>query len=225
LQDAIIVAGGFTSSAYLYGTRLERISVKQEQAKAIERFKSESRKLVANDSLRKQTTSEDAQLALAYRERIQSVLAALDEIKPEGRLALGVNINSSELPPILLEPGDVITIPSVPNNVTLVGSIPSGQISLAYTSNKNMGEYVNLSGGYNKGADSSQSYIMRASGQFTSATSSWFTSVDSLPVYPGDTIFVPEEMQKTTWMKELKDWAAIFYQLGLGVAAIKILRQ
>jgi hypothetical protein len=41
---------------------------------------------------------------------------------------------------------------------------------------------------------------------------------------PGDAIFVPENLQKTTFTKELKDWTQIIFQLGLGAAAIKVLQ-
>jgi len=42
---------------------------------------------------------------------------------------------------------------------------------------------------------------------------------------PGDTIVVPEDYERTTWTKDLKDWGQIFYQFALGVAAIKVLRE
>jgi hypothetical protein len=35
---------------------------------------------------------------------------------------------------------------------------------------------------------------------------------------------VPENFERTTWMKDLKDWAQIFFQFGLGVAALEVLR-
>ena len=41
---------------------------------------------------------------------------------------------------------------------------------------------------------------------------------------PGDAIVVPEDLTRTTWMKDLKDWSQIFYQFGLGAAAIKVIR-
>jgi protein involved in polysaccharide export with SLBB domain len=225
LQDLVMQAGGFTSNAYLYGTRLERLSVSQEQIRDIERFKSESKKLITNDSLRKQTTAEDVQLAAGSRARIDAVLAALEEFKPNGRLTLGVRFDSKELPPILMESGDRVTIPPVPNNITVMGSIPSGTLSLVYAQQANLGDYVQRAGGYNRGADSSRSYVMRASGQFTSAESNWFSSANSIAIYPGDAIFVPEDMQKTTLSKELRDWAQMLFQVGLGAAAIKVLRQ
>jgi protein involved in polysaccharide export with SLBB domain len=225
LEDVIMLAGGFTENAYLYGTRLERLSVRQEQIRDIERFKSEAKKLIANDSLRKQTTSEDIQLATGSRARLDAVLNVLEEFKPDGRLALGMRFDSIELPPILMETGDRVIIPPVPNNITVMGSIPSGILSLVYTPTSNLGEYVQRAGGYNRGADRSRSYVMRASGQFTSANRGWFSSADSIEIYPGDAIFVPEDLQKTTLSKELRDWAQIFFQIGLGAAAIKVLTQ
>jgi hypothetical protein len=41
---------------------------------------------------------------------------------------------------------------------------------------------------------------------------------------PGDAIFIPEDLNKTTFTKEVKDWTQIIYQLGLGAAAIKVLQ-
>ena len=42
---------------------------------------------------------------------------------------------------------------------------------------------------------------------------------------PGDAIVVPEDFERTTWMRDLKDWTQIFYQFGLGAAAVKVIRQ
>jgi hypothetical protein len=41
---------------------------------------------------------------------------------------------------------------------------------------------------------------------------------------PGDTLVVPEKLEQVSFMRELKDWAQIIYQLGLGAAAIKVLK-
>ena len=41
---------------------------------------------------------------------------------------------------------------------------------------------------------------------------------------PGDAIVVPEELDKTTWTKDLKDWSQIFFQFALGAAALKVIK-
>ena len=38
---------------------------------------------------------------------------------------------------------------------------------------------------------------------------------------PGDTIFVPEELNKTTFLQGAKDWTLLLYQFGIGLAGIK----
>ena len=46
----------------------------------------------------------------------------------------------------------------------------------------------------------------------------------SLGAQPGDTIFVPEEVGKTTFVQNAKEWTQILAQFGLGAAAIKTLK-
>jgi hypothetical protein len=41
---------------------------------------------------------------------------------------------------------------------------------------------------------------------------------------PGDTVFVPEEMDKTTFLQKAKDWTQVLYQLGIGLAAFQVFR-
>jgi polysaccharide biosynthesis/export protein len=53
----------------------------------------------------------------------------------------------------------------------------------------------------------------------------WFSSsISSQRPLPGDAIIVPEDFERTTWMKDLRDWSQIFYQFGLGAAALKVLK-
>jgi hypothetical protein len=49
-------------------------------------------------------------------------------------------------------------------------------------------------------------------------------SLGSLKPMPGDAIVVPEDFERTTWVRTLKDWSQIFYQFGLGAAAIQVLK-
>lgn len=42
---------------------------------------------------------------------------------------------------------------------------------------------------------------------------------------PDDTIVVPEDFDCTTWTKVIKDYAQILFQMGLGVAALKVIEQ
>jgi hypothetical protein len=52
--------------------------------------------------------------------------------------------------------------------------------------------------------------------------------IGSQALYPGDALIVPSQLDYETWgralVRNLKDWSQIFYQFGLGAAAIVTLR-
>lgn len=224
LQDAIAAAGGLSSGAYLYGTKLERVAIRTIQEENLKRFIREFRRDVQGSAAVKVTSAEDASLSKAREEQGKTLLRSLEELKPDGRMALSLKPNETRLPPVLVESGDVLTVPPVPYSVTVLGSINGGQVGMAYRSGNSAKDYIKLAGGFSRGADKDNVYVMRASGEFVS-TSGWFAGTGSVEVMPGDAIFVPEDLQKTSFTKELKDWTSIIYQLGLGAAAIKVLQE
>jgi hypothetical protein len=71
--------------------------------------------------------------------------------------------------------------------------------------------------------------MIRANGSVISSrqrNSGWLRrggGLGDVPAEPGDTIFVPEELDKTTFIQNVKDWTQILSQFGLGLAAIKVL--
>ncbi len=53
----------------------------------------------------------------------------------------------------------------------------------------------------------------------------WTTSeFDREPMYPGDTIVVPEAIDKTSVLRGLTDSSAVFSQFALGAAAIQVIK-
>ena len=92
---------------------------------------------------------------------------------------------------------------------------------------RQLGDYLRLAGGPTRGADGGSTFVIRANGSVISARqgSSWFggSSLAGLQARPGDTIFVPEETDKSSFIQNVKDWTQILYQFGLGVAAFKTL--
>jgi polysaccharide export outer membrane protein len=70
--------------------------------------------------------------------------------------------------------------------------------------------------------------MIRANGSVISAqqgASFWHSSnkLSDTQVEPGDTLFVPEQLNKSSFIQDAKDWTQILYQFGLGVAGIKSL--
>jgi hypothetical protein len=50
----------------------------------------------------------------------------------------------------------------------------------------------------------------------------WGKSFEDLPLYPGDTLVVPEKTLRPNSMREFLDWSQLFSQLALGAAAIRV---
>jgi len=84
-----------------------------------------------------------------------------------------------------------------------------------------------------EGAEVSNMFILRADGTVSHASDarglfSVGSTLQSQPLYPGDAVVVPNQLDFETWgralVRNLKDWSQIFSQFGLGAAAIKTLR-
>jgi protein involved in polysaccharide export with SLBB domain len=131
----------------------------------------------------------------------------------------------ANLPDIELEDGDRLVIPHLPSQVSVFGTV-FNESSFLYTPDKTVSDYLDLAGGPRKEADKKSIYLLRADGSVVSRRQSGFLSASfsGARVMPGDAIVVPEDFERTTWMRDLKDWAQIFFQFGLGVAALEVLR-
>jgi hypothetical protein len=70
-------------------------------------------------------------------------------------------------------------------------------------------------------------FVLRADGSVVSNQGSWWSGgqLTGVALQPGDAIVVPEDLYRTTWTKDLKDWTSIFYQFGLGAAALKVISE
>ena len=73
--------------------------------------------------------------------------------------------------------------------------------------------------------DKSEMSLIRADGTAQSAQNTgWFSGIGGAVLNPGDTIVVPEKIERSSFMQSLKEWTSIFYQFGLGAAGLKVLR-
>ena len=89
-----------------------------------------------------------------------------------------------------------------------------------------MKDYLRQSGGPTKDADKSQIFVIRADGSVLAnrGHSAFTGGISDLRMMPGDTIVVPENLNKGAFVRNLKDTAYILGQFGLAAAAINVLR-
>jgi polysaccharide biosynthesis/export protein len=226
LADVFKAAGGISAKAYVYATEFTRASVQATQAKNYERALRDLESqfsTVANT--RRVASPEEALQQTAANASSTRVISQLRELKPTGRIVLPLLPESSALPEMALEDGDRIYVPARPNTVGVFGSVFSSG-SFLHADHRALDSYLQLAGGPTRGADASSIFVVRANGAVVSSLQSagMFTrgnQIAALPIHPGDTIFVPVEFDKTTWVQDLKDWTQILYQLGIGTAGIK----
>ena len=230
IADALRAAGGFTPAAFVYATEFTRVSVQQTQQENYDRALRELELSISRTSSTQRITNNEEVAALSARTTTTGrLLDRLRALRPSGRVVLQLEPGSQALPDLALEDGDRIHVPSMPTTVGVFGSVYNTGTYL-HLRDRNLGDYVRLSGGPTKGADEGGVFVVRANGSVVSSrqrASGWFNDGSGefarLPALPGDTVFVPEEMDKTTWTQHLKDWTQILSQFGLGAAAVKVL--
>lgn len=228
LQDAIRAAGGLSQAAFLFGTHFSRESVRATQQENYERALRDLEMDFARASGTQRVSSSEQVLQLQAQATATSrLIDRLRALQPSGRVVLQLDVNTTDLPSLVMEDGDRLYIPPKPTTVGVFGSVFNTG-SYLYGSGRTLGDYLRLAGGPTKGADQGSIFVVRANGQVISArqdgSSSWFgesSSIRRSAAEPGDTVFVPEEMDKTTFIQSAKDWTQILYQFGIGIAGIK----
>jgi protein involved in polysaccharide export with SLBB domain len=229
LRQLIVRVGGMTPGAYLFGAEFTRESTKKQQEErlrqAIVQFEQDLQRAAASRA-RNVTSAEDATSLKAESDAQQSILARLKKLQPTGRIVLELPDapTLANLPEIPLEDGDRLYVPYRPGMVTVFGSVYN-ESAFVYKPDKTVWDYVEQAGGAKREADEKAAFVLRADGSVVSNGRGWFASnLRGVKLQPGDSIVVPEDLYRTTLTKDLKDWTQIFYQFGLGAAAIQVIR-
>jgi len=235
LTTLIVKAGGPTKDAYLFGTEFYREKIRVEQQsnldKAITTLESKMTSDVASSAANfSGTATEAAVLSQTKAQAAKAAIQRLKDLKANGRLTLGINwdeTNFSTLPALKLENGDKLVVPSRPDFINVFGSVDQ-QNSLIWRSGWTVEKYLS-EGGPTSEADLENIFVLRANGTVLTAIGrGWFSSIASTELMPGDTIVVPERLNKETpyklFINGMKDWAQILSGFGLGVAAIRVIK-
>jgi protein involved in polysaccharide export with SLBB domain len=216
LQTLLAKAGGPTNNAYLFGTAFYREEVRREQAvnleKAASRLETQLRNEQSKNAANAQALSgASAQLALAQREAqmesAQQTIAKFRQLQPTGRIAFGLEPNErsfARLPQVKLENGDRLVIPAKPAFIHVFGAV-NVEASPLWRPNSRVKDYLQLAG-LTADSDVDNAFIMRVDGTVVSNTNrGWFAgSIGGMEVMPGDSIVVPDKLDKeTTWTRTL----------------------
>jgi polysaccharide biosynthesis/export protein len=230
LRKLIARIGGFSQNQYLFGAEFARESTRLLQQKrmdeAIERLEREIERSAAAQA-RASLSVEDIAGVKQQQEAQRVLVNKLKQAKASGRIVLEITPKAAiidDLPDLALEDGDRLFVPSKPSTVSVFGAVYN-ENTFIYKSDKRVTDYLQQAGGPTKDGDDKNIYVIRADGSVVSkGETGWFGGFSSLALSPGDAIIVPEEFDKTSFTKNFKDWTQIFYQFGLGVAGLRVLR-
>ena len=221
LRSVIERAGGLTDSAFAQGAVFTRVELKEREREQITTLANRMQADITQLSLQTaQESGKDVGQALAAG---QSVLAQLKATKPVGRLVIDLEAAVHARPgsdrDLVLKDGDLLVIPRVSQEVTVLGEVQSPTSHL-FRSSLDRDDYIGLSGGLSQRADKKRIYVVKADGSVVAKHGhSWF-SQSSGAIAPGDTIVVPLDAER---MRPLPMWQSvttIIYNLAIAAAAV-----
>jgi protein involved in polysaccharide export with SLBB domain len=230
LNDLVRRAGGLTGKAYLYGASFTRESARVFQQQRLDEYINtvsiNLQRAAAVRSASSSTGVSDPNIILEQRE----ITDQLRKLRATGRIVLEFKPDSAGLdsvPNIPLEDGDIFRVPSRPLTVNVIGAV-YGQNVFLYNPNRRVEDYLLLAGKPNPVADRKHAFIIRADGSVFSrsrAQGPWKNSFDVTTINPGDSIVVPEQPVKPSFVRQFIDYSQIFSQFALGAAAITVIKQ
>ena len=230
LRQLLARVGGITANAYLYGAEFTRESTRIQQQERLDDVLGRLEVEMQRSGVRRAqgvVAVEQAQALEAEAHAQRALLVKLRQIRATGRIVLEIRPEAKSLkdfPDLVLDDGDRLLVPPRPSTVSVFGSVYN-QNAYIYRQGKQVSDYLAQAGGPTKDADKSSLYVLKADGSVISRQQGgWFgRGINGERLNPGDSIIVPEDLDKLSWTRELKDWTQIFYQFALGVVGLKVL--
>jgi len=228
LRQLVVRVGGLTSQAYLFAGELTRESTRQVQQKRldeiVDRLEANVQRVAAQSSS-SALSKEDVDSAKAQAVSQAALVAKMRQVKATGRIVMDLpeqNPQLKDLPDIVLEDGDRLFVPPPASTVSVMGAVYN-QNAFLYRRGQGISDYLGKSGGPTRDGDEDDIYLVRADGVVFSSRQggSMFAGFGGREAMPGDTIVVPEKLEKYSLTKEFKDWTQIFYQFTIGIASLK----
>lgn len=228
LSSLITRAGGYTEKAYLRGAKFTRRSVRVAQQKRMDEISLKTER----DIIQKQSqlaavsaSKEELEATKAALDNLQKGVERLKSLRAEGRVVIALD-SGEELKTgdydLILEGGDELEIPIRPSVVIVLGQVYNPN-SFVYQSGQDVGWYLDKTGGPVNDAETSEMYLVRADGTvFSRQQTSFFASFLSADLDAGDTLVVPQKLERVAWMREIKDWTQIMANIALTAGTIML---
>ncbi|MDD4977083.1 MAG: SLBB domain-containing protein [Gallionella sp.] len=227
LRTLVARIGGVTSHSYMFASEFTRESTRKIQQQRLDELILQMEQDIQRNSAQSATTAlsqQDVAAAQSTSKAQQAMLTKMKAIKATGRVVFEIpedSVSQDDLPDLALEDGDVLRIPPKPSTIVVIGNVYN-QSAFIFKDGMNVNDYLKKSGGPTSNGNEDEVYLIRADGTvFSKKQEGWLNSFSGKDALPGDTIIVPEQLEKYSFTKDLKDWTQIFYQFALGAAGGK----
>ncbi len=224
LSSLIERAGGFTDNAYLKGAVFTRETVRKTQKKhLIETVDRLEQQLLSGSAATIETavSPEAAAQQKGALEQRRALLAKMRAVVPIGRMSIQLSsLESFKGSPsdISLEDQDTLFVPEKPSSVQVLGSVYN-QGSYLYQPGMTIAETLKKSGGVGKDAEVSSIYVLKVDGTAISRSQSgsglFGKTFMNSKLETGDTVVVPEKLDRIAWLREIKDVTQILANIAL----------
>ena len=218
LKQVIERAGGLTDNAFPRGAVFTRAKLRQLEAQRLR----EAEERLQGDLLGVQLEGDGLGGESADRaQQVEELLEDVQSSRPVGRMVVDLEavVSDEGYQAIRLQDGDTLTVPTIPQSVTVFGEVqfPTSHLHQAGLT---VDDYLNRSGGPTRQADESRVYVVKADGSvMLPEKSRWFGS-RSQQLEPGDTIIMPIDVDRLNQLELWSNVSQIVYQMALGAAAV-----
>jgi protein involved in polysaccharide export with SLBB domain len=220
LSELLLRAGGLTDQAYPLGTVFLRKSAAATERAGYRRAADE----IENILLTGMTKVGTEKVAPEAFTSMQSFVTELRHATAAGRISVvadpAVLLSHPDRDPIL-DPGDVIYIPSRPSTVTVLGQVMQPG-SFLFSPKASADDYISLAGGYGQVADESRAFIVFPDGTARQVDSSWL-NLDAPNIPPGSTIIVPRDIAPIDLRQTILDISGVLSQLAISAASLSVI--
>lgn len=219
LSSVIKRAGGITDFSDPDAAIFLRDSLRIKEQKMLSRVKRQLEKeLYANNVVGGVGRSLDNEKVIME----QKLLGRLKEAAPSGRLVIDLKkvLQQGSGYDVDLKDKDLLILPKRIQEVSVLGEV-NFPTSLLFLTDKNVGDYIAMSGGVTNLADKRRAYIIRKNGEVLPASKRTLVILRKYQkVYPGDTIVIPIESNRVHPLEYWKGISQILFQLATTAAAL-----
>jgi protein involved in polysaccharide export with SLBB domain len=241
LSSLIERAGGYTEYAYPRGAVFTRERVRKLQQRNLEEIVARmERELLVESSTVTSTSPETVEARKIELQQKQAFIESLKKARATGRLTIRLahlRLLKGSSYDIELENNDALFIPMNNKVVNVVGAVMSNA-SVIYTEKTPAKDYIRMAGGYSRYADTKHMYVLKVDGsarKLPTGLINWRGSNDRWELTgfegevkqleAGDTIVVPEKLERIAWLREIKDITQILAQLATAVGILYLIQK